>query len=259
MPFSIAAPVLLSRLLLRFFDLDRSNPVPFRRTRELDSRCSLRPLFPGPAARPGPISCSASISNVKIPLCSPALISEDRKQEATQNLIRETRVPGAAIPERIRKREYPLPNGDLGEDTIDEVSGCVCHTPPPTRGTEPPTFARKSDEPIMATRITIHTQESVGRDAALEVGADLALHEASDDRSRVFEEWLEVLTNDMMKKRILRLVACVGNRIVVARTGLVLKRLSNRHAGSRGERKHLIISRFGVRVPAGSPSLSSFS
>ena len=114
----------------------------------------------------------------------------------------------------------------------------------------------------MATRITMHTQESVGQDAALKVGADLALHEASDrstDRSRVFEEWLEVLANDMMKKRLLRLVACVGNRIVVARTGLVLKPLSNRHAGSRGERKHLMISRFGVRVPAGSPSLSSFS
>ena len=121
------------------------------------------------------------------------------------------------LPERIRKREYPLPNGDLGEDTIDEVSGCVCHAATPTRGTEPPTFARESDEPIMATRITMHTQESVGQDAALKVGADLALHEASDrstDRSRVFEEWLEVLANDMMKKRLLRLVACVGNRIV---------------------------------------------
>ncbi len=83
---------------------------------------------------------------------------------------------------------------------------------------------------------------SVGQDAALEVGADLALHEASDggsDRSRVLEEWLEVLAYDMMKKPLLRLVACVGNRIVVAGTGLVWKPLRNRRAGSRGERKHL--------------------
>jgi hypothetical protein len=82
----------------------------------------------------------------------------------------------------------------------------------------------------------------VGQDAALEVGADLALHEASDrsaDRSRVFEEWLEVLAYDMMKKRLLRLVAFVGNRIVVAGTGLASKTLRNRRAGSRGERKHL--------------------
>jgi hypothetical protein len=88
----------------------------------------------------------------------------------------------------------------------------------------------------------LHTQESVGQDAALEVGADLALHEASDgsaDRSRVFEEWLEVLAYDMMKKRLLRLVALVGNRIVVAGTGLVWKPLRNWRAGSRGERKHL--------------------
>jgi hypothetical protein len=62
----------------------------------------------------------------------------------------------------------------------------------------------------------------VGQDAALEVGADLALHEASDrsaDRSRVFEEWLEVLAYDMMKKRLLRLVAFVGNRIVAPGPG----------------------------------------
>lgn len=53
---------------------------------------------------------------------------------------------------------------------------------------------------------------SVGQDAALEVGADLALHEASDggaDRSRVLEEWLEVLTHDVVKEGLFWLVACV--------------------------------------------------
>lgn len=52
----------------------------------------------------------------------------------------------------------------------------------------------------------------MGQDAALEVGADLALHEASDggaDRSRVLEEWLEVLTHDVVKEGLFWLVACV--------------------------------------------------
>ena len=61
----------------------------------------------------------------------------------------------------------------------------------------------------------------------------------SADRSRVLEEWLEVLAYDLMKKRLLRLVPCVGNRIVIAGTGLVWKPLRNWRAGSRGERKHL--------------------
>jgi hypothetical protein len=94
----------------------------------------------------------------------------------------------------------------------------------------------------VVTRIAVHTQESVRQDAALEVGPDLALHETSDgsaDRSRVFEEWLQVLTHNVVKECLFWLVAFVRNRNVVAGTGLVLKPLRNRRAGSRGERKHL--------------------
>jgi hypothetical protein len=59
------------------------------------------------------------------------------------------------------------------------------------------------------------------------------------DRSRAFEEWLEVLTHGVVEECLFWLVAFVRNRNVVAGTGLVLKPLRNRRAGSRGERKHL--------------------
>ena len=78
-------------------------------------------------------------------------------QEATQHPARESRVPGTAVPERIGKREHPLPGGHFGKDVIDEVSCRVRHAPTTARGTESPPLARESHEAIVATGVAVYT------------------------------------------------------------------------------------------------------
>jgi hypothetical protein len=58
----------------------------------------------------------------------------------------------------------------------------------------------------------VQAKKTLGEDAAIEIGTDFAFDEASDGRSlfaRVGEEGLEALSDDFVKKRLLRLVALV--------------------------------------------------
>ena len=106
-----------------------------------------------------------------------------------------------------------MPNRDLGEHVIDEMGGCIGHAPSATRRTEPPPFARKGDEPIVAAGIAVDTKESMGEDAAVEIGADFALDEAGDGRARrsgAAEEGLEFAPDDLMKEGLLGLVTFVS-------------------------------------------------
>jgi len=59
----------------------------------------------------------------------------------------------------------------------------------------------------------MNSQESMSQDAALEIGADLALDEAGDGRprrSRASEEGLELIPHDFVKERLFGLVTCVA-------------------------------------------------
>jgi hypothetical protein len=121
------------------------------------------------SARPAP--------HPEVALCAASVVGENRAEKASQHLAREPRVPRTAISERIRKREHPLADGDLGKDPIDEMSGSVRHAPTAARGTEPTPFARKGDEPIVATGVAVYAQKAVSEHAALEIGAHLTLDE----------------------------------------------------------------------------------
>lgn len=70
---------------------------------------------------------AGSALDPEISLRAPAIVSEYCTKEATQHFGREPCVPGAPIPKRIRKREHPLSDGDLGEDPIDEMGGGIRH------------------------------------------------------------------------------------------------------------------------------------
>ena len=64
----------------------------------------------------------------------------------------------------------------------------------------------------MATGIAVDAKESVGKDAALEIGANLTRDEAGDGsprRSCAGEEGLEFVANDLMEKGLLGLVTFV--------------------------------------------------
>ena len=178
-----------------------------------------------------------AVANPKIPLGTSPLIGEYRTQEATQHLARQPSVPGTAIPKWVGKREHPLSNRNLRKDAIDEVGRCIRHSPPATGGTEPAPLTREGNEAIVATCVAVDAQKAMSQHAALEVGTDLTLDEASDGGARglrACDEGCELFTNDAMKESVLGLVAFVANRGVVAGTGLVLSLLSKRCAAWGG-------------------------
>ena len=62
----------------------------------------------------------------------------------------------------------------------------------------------------------MQTEKTSSEDAAVEISADFALHEASDGRAvfpRIGEECLEVVSDDFVEERLLRLVALVAGLI----------------------------------------------
>ncbi len=64
----------------------------------------------------------------------------------------------------------------------------------------------------MAAGIAVQSEKASSEDSAIEVGAQLALHEASDWRAllvRIGKEGLEILSDDFVEQRLLRLVSLV--------------------------------------------------
>jgi hypothetical protein len=143
---------------------------------------------------------------------SPALIGEEGTQKSSKDLRGEPRIPGAAIAQRIGKRQNPLPNGNFGQDMVDERSGSVRHPPPTTRRTESTSLAREGNEPIVSTRVAMDSQESVSEYAALEIRPNLSLHEPGNGRalpSRPSQEGLELLADDFVEQGLFGFMAFV--------------------------------------------------
>ena len=74
----------------------------------------------------------------------------------------------------------------------------------------------------------MQAKKTLGENAALEIGTDFTLDESRDGRSllaRVGEECLEALSDDFVKKRLLRLVALVVGQVdpVRDRVGVEIK------------------------------------
>lgn len=128
---------------------------------------------------------------------------------------------------------------DLGQRRPSAPNDAIAKAP--VGGTEPASLTGEGDEAIVATCVAVDAQKAMSQHAALEVGADLALDEASDRRPRRLrpcDEGCELFTNDAMKESVLGLVAFVANRGVVAGTGLVLSLLSKRCAAWGGGDGH---------------------
>jgi hypothetical protein len=143
-----------------------------------------------------------------------SLIRKQSTQETAQHVTRKSRVPSATVSERIGKREHPLPDRDLGQYAVDEMGSGFGHAPSAARGTESSPLARKGHEPIVATGVAVDAQEAMGEHAALELGTNLALDEASDGSTRgsgAREERLQIFSDDAMEERLLGLVAFVAN------------------------------------------------
>jgi hypothetical protein len=88
----------------------------------------------------------------------------------------------------------------------------VGHPPAAARRAEAASLAREGDEAITATVVAVHAEEAVREDAAVEVGAELALDEPGYRRARLActtEKGLELFADDAVEERLLRLVAFV--------------------------------------------------
>ena len=75
----------------------------------------------------------------------------------------------------------------------------------------------------------MQAKKTLGEDPAIEVGAYLAFDEASNGRSllaRVGEERRELLADDFVKKRLLRLVALVVGQMDPVRDRVGVRRVS---------------------------------
>ncbi len=100
----------------------------------------------------------------------------------------------------------------MGQHSIDEPGSRIRHSPTATGRAEPTPLAGEGDEPIVSAPVAVDTQKSTSEDPALEIGADLFLDEPCDGRTllpRPSQEGFELFTNDLVQKRLFRLVAFV--------------------------------------------------
>jgi len=200
------------------------------------------------AARSGPLQSSA-----------PAKLGEERTDEGAQHAAREARVVGAAVAERVGKREHPLADRHGGEDAVREVRRGVGHAPSAAGGTEAAAFARERYEAVLPAVVAVHAQEAEGQDAAAQIGAELLLDEAGSGlaaRASVGEEGLEPPLDDAIEDALLGAVACVdrGVRSRVVRAAIVKRRLE-RHPQAPVRGAYRVRGR--LRAPLGRASTVS--
>ena len=164
---------------------------------------------------------------------------EDGAHEETQDGARERGVVGEAIAEREGQREHPLPHGDLRQDPIHQVGGCVGHTPPAAGGTEAAALAREGDDAVQAAGVAVHAHEAAGEDAAAEEAPELALDEAGHRALtglRAGQEGLELRLNHSVEDTLLGAAACVG---VFRAAYAVAVRVGNKKSAGAHSRQRL--------------------
>ncbi len=162
---------------------------------------------------------------------------EDGAHEDPEDLLHQGRVVGEPVAKPSRQREDPLPDGDLGEDPVHQVRGRVGHAAAAAGGAEAAAFAREGDQAIEPARIAVYAHESVGEDAAVQEGPELALDEARDGALaflRAGEERLELLLDRAVEDALLGAAARVAPLLAAAASRGVrmrAKRSARVHAG----------------------------
>lgn len=139
-------------------------------------------------------------------LCSPAERREERTEKGAEDLAGECSVIGAAVAERVGKRQNPLADGYFRQDAIDEVRGGIGHSASSAGGAEATPLARERDEAIVSAGVAVEPQESMSQDSAPEVRAKLLLDEAGRRAiafARSCQEGLELFTNDRVQHGLL--------------------------------------------------------
>ena len=66
-------------------------------------------------------------SNSPVLSAAPAQLGEKGPYEGAEHLAGELRIVGAAVAERVRKCEHPLPDRNLGQNAVGEMGGGIGH------------------------------------------------------------------------------------------------------------------------------------
>ena len=121
-------------------------------------------------------------------------------------------IPGQAVADLEGETEYPLAHGDVRHDLIDQARGGVCHAAAHAAGAEGAPFARERHQAAVVARGAAQPQEAVRQDAALQEGAQVALHVPRQGviaAAGLLQEGLQMLGQYLVEQGVLGLVALV--------------------------------------------------
>src|SRR5262245_34374160 len=142
-----------------------------------------------------------------------SLPGEDGTQEDSEDAAEEGSIDRQAETQRPGQREHPLSVGRFGQEIIDEAGGGVGHAARHAARTQA-AFAAEGDEAFEAALGTAQAREAAGEQTAVEVTPKIALEEDGIPiavlSGRLFEEGLEVVTDDGVEDGLLGLAASVA-------------------------------------------------
>ena len=96
-------------------------------------------------------------------------------QEQAQSSTLKFGVAVQEVAQALRHRQDPLPHRQARQDVIGEMGRRRHHAPGVARGADAPALARERDQEVVPALPAAGAGEAVGKDAALQVTAELAL------------------------------------------------------------------------------------
>src|SRR5262249_41322565 len=129
-----------------------------------------------------------------------AIPAEHGPHEHPDNRPTQGVVEREPVAQPVRDGERPLPDGNPGQDRLDEIRGLLGHAPPAATGADRAAFARQRHEALERAVVAANPQEAMDEQSTPEQGAELAFDEAGQPRpvgagGRRGEEGLQMLAD----------------------------------------------------------------
>ena len=108
---------------------------------------------------------------------SPSIEAEQRVAQEAADAPEQLCVVSEARAQRERKRQHPLPQGYRRQHVLDEMAGCLRHSPAETRGAESPAPTAERHELTLAAVVAAEQREAPRQQATREIPVELVAHE----------------------------------------------------------------------------------
>jgi len=147
----------------------------------------------------------------------------------------------------LRKREHPLPDGQVRQDVTGQVGGDLRHAARVAGGAGAAPLTGERHEPRVTTIHAAGPREAVGRDTAVQVGSEVTLDPGRDPEARGIrllrarQEGLRVVLDDRIERRRRRTPRAVDGAcgMVRGRSGAG-RQAASRVRKSRGAGSHAL-------------------